>query len=325
VLVADRDLLWSAAHRPGGFAEEPVLALSAHLDTPERARALYALTALRNGDEARWELQRLRELHELVQAVLSSDDLGGNEARGLAELHAMRASELLVGERGPTERLASAPRAYVVRTPAGALARHARLLHPTPVHHPRVTVSDPDGDHLWVDVAWQDRPGLLAAVTHGLASAGLSVDDAVVATWPDGAVLDSFRVPVTSDIDVATLARAIETGVDSVLTAPPLRDAELDLDQNASPWHTVCEVRATDRHGLLAGLATAFAASGILVRSATMRTEGDLVIDRFEVTDRAGGKLSGEDEERLRNVLATGATVRRRRIGKRLLVRATSS
>lgn len=324
-LVADRDLLWSAAHRPGGFAEEPVLQLAAHLDTPERARALYALTALRNGDEARWELQRLRELHGLVQSVLGSENLGGREARSLAELHAYRASQLLVGEEGPSERLAAAPRAYVVRTPAGALARHARLLHPTPAHHPRVTVSEPHGDHIWVEVAWRDRPGLLAAIAHGLWRAGLPVDDAVLATWPDGAVLDSFRVPVTSEVDTEALAGAIEAGVNEVLTAPPMRDAELEFDQQASPWHTVCEVRATDRPGLLAGLATAFAASGITVRSATMRTEGDLVIDRFEVTERAGAKLGGEDEDRLRNVLRTGATVRRRRIGRRLQVRATSA
>ena len=45
-LVADRDLLWSAAHQPGALTEERVLQLAAHLDTPERARALYVLSAL---------------------------------------------------------------------------------------------------------------------------------------------------------------------------------------------------------------------------------------------------------------------------------------
>ena len=50
--------------------------LATHLATPEQARALYVISALRNADAERWELSRLRELHELVQSVLADEDLG---------------------------------------------------------------------------------------------------------------------------------------------------------------------------------------------------------------------------------------------------------
>ena len=47
-----------AAHRPSGLTEAAVLPLATHLGTPEQARALYVLTALRQADQDRWELER---------------------------------------------------------------------------------------------------------------------------------------------------------------------------------------------------------------------------------------------------------------------------
>ena len=202
-LVTDRDLLWSAAHQPGALEEERVLQLAAHLDTPETARTLYVLSALRSDDRERWELQRLRALHDLVQAVLADDELTGVEARNLVELRKGQARALLQGEPGPLARLEGAPRGYVVRTPPEAMARHARLLDPPPAREPRVGVVDVGALRWWIDVAWQDDPGRLASVTKVLAEHGLVVEDAVLATWPDGAVLDSFHVSAGAEPDRA--------------------------------------------------------------------------------------------------------------------------
>ena len=130
--VRDRNLLWSAVHQPGALSEERVLELAAHLDTPERARALYLLSALRSEGRERWEIQRLRALYELVQATLADDSLTGGEARSLAERRRADAAALVGDQPGALERLAAAPRAYVLRTPTTALANHARLLDPPP-------------------------------------------------------------------------------------------------------------------------------------------------------------------------------------------------
>jgi UTP:GlnB (protein PII) uridylyltransferase len=75
---------------------------------------------------------------------------------------------------------------------------------------------------------------------------------------------------------------------------------------------------------VLAALATALAAAGVEVRSATAATHAGLVIDRFEVTDRGGGKLDEATGQRLRELVHEGATIRRRRFGHRLVVRAPS-
>ncbi|MDP1820541.1 MAG: cation:proton antiporter [Acidimicrobiales bacterium] len=320
-LFHDRDLLWSAAHRPGGLGEEPVLQLAAHLDDPDRARALYALSALRAPDPERWEMERLRTLHELVQAALADDELVGSDARTIVEARRLRAGELAGDSPGARQRLELAPRAYVLRTPPEALARHAVLLDPVPATRPRLRVLPAD-DRWWLDVAWHDRPGLLAGLTHALAKIEMAVDDAVLATWPDGAVLDSFLVRAKGPIDEAALLAAIETATAAPLASMPLPEAEVDVDHHASPWHTICEVRCPDRPGLLAALATAFAAAGIEVRSAHATLADDLAIDRFEVTDRAGAKLGPDHEERLRQLVRAGVTVRRRRLGRGLAVKA---
>jgi hypothetical protein len=50
-----------------------------------------------------------------------------------------------------------------------------------------------------------------------------------------------------------------------------------------------------------------------------------LVIDRFEVTDRAGAKLGPDDEERVRQLLRAGVAAKRRRFGRGLAVRMVAA
>ena len=252
--------------------------------------------------------------------MLAHDDLTGDDARNLAGRRRRQAADRVGDEAGPLDRLEHAPRAYVLRTPSATLAEHARLLDPKPAARPRLALTKV-GDRWRLDVAWQDRPGLLAALTHALTAAGVAIDDAVLATWPDGAVLDSFVVRSEAPIDTDVLALAIDVALEGSLEVGPSPDATVELDQGASPWHTVCEVRMEDRPGVLAALASAFAAAGIEVKAASVSVQDGLVVDRFEVTDRAGGKLTPEHGERFRSLLRTGSSLRRRRLGRGLSVK----
>jgi [protein-PII] uridylyltransferase len=325
-LVEDRDLLWSAARQPGALGELPVLALAAHLDTPERARALYILSALHAEGRERWELTRLATLHDLLQATLADDQLSGVEARNLAEQRRHEAAAHLQGAPDALKRVADAPPALVLRQPPDVLARLARLLDP-PLrrHQTRVSVSPGENGGWWIDVGAHDRPGLLAVITGVLADASLAVDDAVLAAWPDGVVLDTFLVTNGLQPDADSLSAAIQANASTPLNGEPLPDAEIDFDNAASPWHTVCEVRATDRPRLLHSLATAFAAAGVDVRAATVSAADELVIDRFELVGGDGEKLRVEDQQRLRDLIRIGVLVRRRRLGHRLSVRSPRS
>jgi hypothetical protein len=71
-------------------------------------------------------------------------------------------------------------------------------------------------------------------------------------------------------------------------------DATLEFDDGASPWHTRLRVSTTDRTGLLGDLAAAIAASGLVVHSAEIGTEGALVVDTFEVSGARGRLLADE-------------------------------
>ncbi len=319
-LVEDQELLWSASHQPGALTEEAVLQLAAHLDTPEQARHLYLLSALRDDGRERWELQRLRALHELIQAVLTDDELSGVEARSLADQRRATAAELLGGRPRAISRLAAAPRAYVLRTPPEALARHARLLDPPPGGL-AVEVTEAAEGGWWVDVACRDQPGLLASVTGVLAAQDLAVADAVLATWEDDVVLDAFLVVGAVRPDPSTLRTALVTGLEAPITSHPLVDAEVTFDGAASPWHTLCEVVVADRTGVLHAIAAAFAGAAIEVRSAQVSSHDGLVIDRFEVADSDGAKLTPELEQRFCDLLRGGVSARRRRFGRRLVVR----
>jgi Kef-type K+ transport system membrane component KefB len=165
-LVRDRDLLWSAARQPGALGETKVLQLASHLATPERARLTYTLSALRDDGRERWEKSRLRNLHELVHAVLDHPELTGPDARGLADLRRLEAAALVAADPAAVERVHDAPLSYVLRQPSDALARHAELVHPLAGRtEVRVRTGAAGRDRWWIDVAARDRPALLATVT----------------------------------------------------------------------------------------------------------------------------------------------------------------
>ncbi|MEY2451945.1 MAG: hypothetical protein QOD92_1519 [Acidimicrobiaceae bacterium] len=304
-LIADRDLLWSAARQPGGLGERAVLELASHLDTPERARALYVLSALRDEGRERWEIARLRELYDLVQMVLRDSVLTGIDTRNLIERRRADAMTL-VEDPAARARIEHAPRSYLLRQTPGEIARHAALLNHS--HSPQIDVIGADR----VDVGTRDQPGLLAAITGALADAGVEVDHAEVATWSDGAALESFRIrgPLP---DRDRVAIAIAARLRSPLESEGVPDAEVSFDSTASPWHTICEVQAADRPGLLHALASALAAARVEVRSANVTVERGGAINRFEVVNRDGAKLTAAQEERVSTLIASGVTATRRR------------
>ena len=317
-LVADADLLWGAALRAGGFAEEPVVQLASHLDSAERARALFVLSALHGGGRELWEHQRLRELHRLVQEVLANDPLAGGAGRNVV---ARRRSEAmaLVEDEAAAHRLARAPRPYVARQEPGVMARQAAMLvSPISPRGARVQVVPGRAlDEWWVDVGARDRHGLLSMVTHVLRAHDLDVIEAVVATWPDRTALESFLVRSPAAPDATAIERDVVAAFERPLTSQPLLEAEVRFDNSASPWHTVCDVLAPDQPGLLHLVATAFAAAGVEVVAASIVASDGRADDRFEIVDGDGNKLDDADQEAVRRFLLGGVRSKRRTFGGR--------
>ncbi|MEO6122010.1 MAG: cation:proton antiporter, partial [Acidimicrobiales bacterium] len=201
LLVGENGLLLAAAARPDGLGEERVLQIAAHLDRPERARALWILSHALGGLET-WQAQRLDALHGHVQQALAHPELAGREAANVAEHRRSDALHLVPLGSEAAERLRHAPRTWLLNQRPDELARLATLVEPLPRRRePRVTVGAVGAGRYRVEVACRDQRGLLAAIASALTGAGMAVVDAVAVTWPDGGAADAFTVTAPSPPD----------------------------------------------------------------------------------------------------------------------------
>jgi Na+:H+ antiporter len=330
LLVGDSDLMRAAARKVDGLQEERVVPIAIHLDNAERARALYLLTVAL-GDLSHSERERLDQLFHIVLDLLDQPDVTGLDARNLLERRRAEAIRIAGDDGRIAERIRQAPRSYLLSQDARDIARQAAFVEPVPGRGEASVAVLPLEDARWrIEVASRDEPGLLARVSGVVADQGLDIVDAAVATWPDGAALDTF-VAKRAELSPARLAPhelaglgpdavALETAIVAALGAPlesvPNPDAELRFDDHASPWYTICEVRSPDRRGLLHSLTAAMASAGANVHSARLVTVDGTAVDRFELTDRNGRKLDGLAEEAIELAVRQGASAKRRRIGR---------
>jgi Kef-type K+ transport system membrane component KefB/predicted amino acid-binding ACT domain protein len=326
-LVAERELLPAAASRLSLGKEEAVLELGAHIGSRERLDALYLLAAATVTDLTHRDA--LDELYGLLASALAHPELVGAEAADLTDARKREAIRSLARIPEPVVRrlLDAAPRRYLLVHPPEVIARHVRMLEP-PTAKGEVRIhAEPDlarGE--WtVDIVTMDRPGALAAITRAFATCDVPILEAWIATWANGAIVDVFRASASRDVDWDRVRDAAVTGLAGVSTngGPQAIAGRLDLDNVASPWHTIVEIRAEDRTGLLYKVADAFAKAGIQIHHATVRTVEGCAVDTFLVTDRSGRKLGPQGERDLR--LAFEGKLRGRWAPSRLLAKKAAA
>ena len=330
-LVGESDLLLAAIRRRDATSEGSVLPLAAHLDQPERTRAIYLLSL------ARWpmppiERARLDALYDTVQLALARPDLTGLEARNLIEGLRAAAQREAGSDPAVVARIASAPRSFVSRSPARLAATATAIEAARRRGLPSIEVT-PAGTAAWrVECISHDAPGLLARLTGALFMMEFEVEDAIVATWPDQIAYDAL---VVHAIGAQAVSRASAPDPESLTVAfrrelaPRGRDARLDgiavhFDQKASPWYTVCRLHVAPAPGLLSLLSAEMANADVNIVSANLRTDGSHIVVEFELTDRAGGKLDHAHEQTVQQLLlGTDAPIRARSLLARLGLRRT--
>lgn len=310
-LVSSARAVRSVAAELDGYDRAELLQLADQIGSHAQLHRahLLALASSHGGDHR----DRLEQLHDLLAGVLAHPELLGEEASTLAESR-RRAAQSLTTEVSALARVATAPDSYVLAHEPDELARQASLVEPLPERGTvRAAVTPASApDHWIVDVACRDRPGLLAHLAAALAAAGCDIAAARVATWPDGAAVDTFLVRSHVRPRARDLALRMESSIGGDLRLDTLADVSVVADNGAFPWHTVCTITGRDRPGSLAALAAAFAAAGTVVQSARIVTVNGQVVDRFAVTDRLGRQLDDAAIERIRGALAGGAARRSR-------------
>lgn len=199
---------------------------------------------------------------------------------------------------------------YILAHEPSVLARHATLVEPAPrPRTARVSVHETTVAGQWeVDIATHDMRGLLARICAVLADRGLEIVSADLATWPDGAVLDSFIVTSPQRPSATQLAFELEQRFRKRLgNARRLNHGatlQVELDNQAHPWHSVVTVRGADQPGLVQSVATAFAKANVNVHHAHISTSGHDIADRFEVSTRHGRKIGQQSVRRITELLS---------------------
>lgn len=292
-------------HNPRVMAE-----LAEYLGSPLTVERCRLLTEART-EFADWQYPLLLEMTTGVQELLAHPEL----LEGVENsLEAVRRRDAIALTSNPfaQDRIRHASASYVIAHDPATIARHAELVEPAPRGRTvRVNVLDGARDGEWeVDIATRDTRGLLARITHVLAARGLDVVNADLATWPDGAVLDTFTVRSPQRPNPSQIAFDLEQSLRGRVQAPrrlrigATHGLTLRLDNDAHPWHSVVVVSGVDQPGLLQALAAAFARAKVSVHHARISTEGGVVTDRFEVSDRHGRKIPAAQMARVESQLS---------------------
>jgi [protein-PII] uridylyltransferase len=178
-------------------------------------------------------------------------------------------------------------------------------------------VDHPEQGHSEVVIACWDRQQLLARLVGSFAVANLNILSADINSREDDLVLDVFRVCTPSFTAVTNTKdkRAVERALNQALSNPDfdfksilrksakqvykktttvdqnLIPAKILINNGVSSEHTVVEVEAADRLGLLYDLVSGLYAHGLNIKQARIMTQMGAAIDSFDVETAEGKKV----------------------------------
>ncbi|MDB4942810.1 MAG: [Protein-PII] uridylyltransferase [Labilithrix sp.] len=325
-LVIEHLLMYHVATRRDLDDATTTADFCAHLRGREGLRNLYLLTICDLTTTSptaltSWKARMLDELYFAADAAFAgTDEFGAARIQRVKEA----ALALWTHERADLEHfLASMPERYLLSNAPEAIVAHGRisaerlrtrapvLAALVPSRHPEVTE---------LCVVAEDAPGLLARIAAAITASRLEVLGAQVysragtSSGPSEAV-DLFWVRDSRGSadgvaqamprlarDLAMVCSGTTSGDDllrdRIGTTSPWRERpspevlpEVVVDDRASPSHTVIEVFAKDRPGLLYALANALHGLRLGIALSKINTEGTKVADVFYVNELDGSKV----------------------------------
>jgi [protein-PII] uridylyltransferase len=255
-----------------------------------------------------WKAKLLEDLFRATQRVLAGGTLQPETALAEKQSAALHLLRLYALSDAVKDRLwSSLDTTYFLRHDPQEIAWHARSLHyrvdsPEPVVKARLA---PIGEGLQVMVYTRDREGLFARICGYFERAGFSIAEAKIHTTRNGYALDTFQVlgegrePHYRDmIGLIEHELAAELKSDAPLAAPrggrvsrrvrhfPISPA-VDIRPDERGAYYVLSLVASDRPGLLYGVARILADYGLNLHSARINTLGDRAEDVLLVSGAA--------------------------------------
>jgi [protein-PII] uridylyltransferase len=324
-LVHDHLLMYHVATRRDLDDPATIEEFASGLRGREGLRNLYLLTVADLSTTSptamtSWKARMLDELYFAAEAHLTGKPPRADADRLERVKAAVReASAGTTLAAGVEAYLASMPERYLLANSPASIVEHARVVGERGArvaHVARVPGRHPEAAELCV-VA-EDRPGLLASIAAAITANRLEVLAAQVYSRQVGDRVEAVDLFWVRDRDGGTegvegalprLARDLDDLCASRVEASALLDArvgstspwrerpspavptEVLLDGRASPRHTVVEVFARDRPGLLYRLARAMHELGLSIALSKINTEGTRVADVFYVGEIDGSKV----------------------------------
>ena len=294
---------------------EVVQAFAQRVGSERRLVALYLLTVadVRGTSPKVWNAWKAKLLEDLFRATrrtLTGEPLARDAALAEKQAEASRLLRLYALSDGVEQRLwAQLDTAYFLRHDAQEIAWQTRNLHyrvdaPQPVVKARLA---PFGEGLQVMIYCRDREALFARICGYFERTAFNIAEAKVHTTRNGYALDTFVVMGQGPgmhyrdmIGIIESQLALEVASQAPL-APP-RGGRLSRRVRHFPISPVVDVRpdergayhvlsivASDRPGLLYGVARILSRYGVSLQTARINTLGDRAEDVFLI---ASEKLS---------------------------------
>ncbi len=307
----------------------------------ERLRMLYLLTfadmrAVGPEVWTPWKGSLLQELYEKAAAVLDGRTAAIARPEERATATRGEAMAKLAGEFDDATRDAyfrSLPPRYVLINAPDEIAAHARVALRQDGRPLATSLTHrPEQGHWELVVSTVDVPGLFARIAGVLAGHNVNILSAQIHTRKDGHALDIFHLtsPVVDALDDPRRWERVLADLEGAITGR-LRVADLvarrqrpsvlggrprpkvatsiEIDNEASDTHTVIDVYAQDRIGLLYSITSALAHLGLTIALAKITTKGDRAEDVFYVSDIFGQKITSPSRlEDVRASLQTAIT-----------------
>ena len=303
--------------------------------SPQRLRLLLTLTVadiravgpnVWNG----WKGELLRGLYYRAEAAMTGGDALADRARRIDAARAALRDALADWPPAEVERfLDRAYPAHLLSFDTEALARHAALARRGDAAAAPLAVEtriDAFRAVTEVIVYAPDHPGLFAGIAGAMTACGAGIVEARVFTTRDGMALDTFHVQDAKGRAVEgaerlarlsatvekTLARDFKPQIDLARRERASRASRMSvfkvqprvlIDNRASAEHTVIELNARDRAGLLFDVARALNELRLSVSGARVATYGESAVDVFYVKDSFGMKAT--DPRRIDEIRTT--------------------
>jgi [protein-PII] uridylyltransferase len=290
----------------------------------EHLRGLYLLTyadlhALNESVWTEWKGALLWDAYINLSHIIEGDS-GTRYERGAAEKvaqEAIRELSATFGRERVAAHLEGMPERYILSHEVGEIGRHLASigeLDPAPC----ATWLEAGDAYSTLTVCTRDQPYRLSQICGVISSADLNIIGARAYTRDDGVVLDLFEVTEADDDrprvssghqrEVRDRLRAVLAGEISVgrlleqhrrrwsrrWSKPGTHPTLVTFEDSVSRQHTVIEISAADRQGLLYMMTHTLSDLGLDIHTARITTEVDKAVNAFYVTEVGEGRVVNE-------------------------------